>query len=103
MKRLWEIDGAKPSTAEFPVTLDLTKWLSSETISTVTYSATKVSDGTSATSDVLDENKHTNTTALVKPWIKGGTSGESYLVKMDVTSSANAKDSFYIKFTVFNY
>jgi len=103
MRRLWEIDGLKPSGAEFPVTLDLTKWLGSETISTVVYSAINLEDGTSATTTVLDANKCTNTTILVKPWIQAGTSGKSYLVKLLVTSSTNAIDAFYIKFFVYDY
>ena len=103
MRRLWQIDGLKPSTSEFPVTLDLTKWLGGETVSAVTYSAIEVESGTTATTTVLDSTKHVNTTTLVKPWIKSGTSGKSYLVKLVVTSSGNAKDAFYIQFSVYDY
>jgi hypothetical protein len=103
MRRLWEVPGYKPSTAEFQVSLDLTTWLGTETIEAVTFSAKKLSDGSTDTTNVLDADKNAYTAVLVKPWIKGGTSGETYHVKMAVTTNEGTKDTFIVQFAVYDY
>jgi len=103
MKRIFELDGLKPTTAQFAVELDLSAWLGTETISTVTYSAKCLEDDSVATTTVLDSTKHSNTTTTVKPWIKAGTSRKTYLVKMTVTGSAGSIEIFGLQFGVFDY
>ena len=83
---------------QMQVTIDASDWLGSDTISSVVYTAVD-GDGVDAAATVLDAAKHTNTNTVIKPFIKGGEDGASYVVKCLVTSNAaNAdKKAFYIK------
>lgn len=83
---------------EMQVTIDIEDWLGTDNISSVAYTAVD-GDGVDAASTVLDANKHTNTTTVVKPFIKGGADGENYVVKCLVTSDATNADkkAFYVK------
>ena len=85
----------------FQVTFDISTWLgATDTIASVVYSATD-GQGTVVTTTALDATKHTNTTTIIKPWIKGPTGGNKhYTVKMVVTTAAAMTKSFYIKFSV---
>lgn len=105
MKRLWELDGMKPTTAQFFLTLDLTQWLGTESITGVTFTAKNADTGEVVTTTVIDTTKCTYTGALVKPFIRAGASGNTYVVKMEVTtnSTPETKDSFYIQFSVQDY
>ena len=102
MNKIFELDGMKASTAEFAVEIDLSSWLGTETIASVVYSAKCLNDGTTVTDTVLDATKHSNTTTAVKPWIKAGTSGKTYLVKMVVTGSAGSQEVFGVQFSVYD-
>lgn len=83
---------------QMQVTIDISDWLGTAAISSVAYTAVD-GDGVDAAAAVLDAAKHTNTTTIVKPFIKGGVDGKSYVVKCLVTSdAANAdKKAFYLK------
>lgn len=85
---------------EFPVEVDMTDWLFGETIAAVAYSARRLDTGEDATAVVLDALKHSNTTTHIYPWIKGGTSGITYQVFLQVTSSVGAKTQVALQFTV---
>jgi len=102
MQRLVVIPDPKPIYSEWFVEVDLSNWLAGENIQTVVFSAKKLSDGTDATTEVLDVSKNTNTTSVIKPFIRGGTSGEWYIVTLQVETDAGSKDEFYIKFQVRN-
>lgn len=102
MNRIFELDGMKPTTAEFAVEIDLSSWLGSETIASVVYSAKCLNDSSNVTTTVLDSTKHANTTTAVKPWIKAGTSGNTYLVKMTVTGSSGSVEVFGLQFSVYD-
>jgi len=78
------------------IEIDISLWLKSETIASVSYSATKESDGSDATAAVLVSGSCTNTTTSILPWVKAGTAGERYRVKMNVTASAGSKKTFYL-------
>ena len=84
---------------EYQVTFDISSWLGSTSIASVAYSAVD-EFGTDATTDVLVAAKHTNTTTVIKAYIKGGTANRSYTVKCVATANnADAsKKTFYIKF-----
>jgi len=103
MKRLWEIPGYKPSTAEFQVSLDLSAWLGTENVEAVTFTAKEVGAGTDVTTSVLDSNKNAYSASIVRPWIKGGESGKTYQVSMAVTTNQTTKDIFVIQFSVYDY
>ena len=83
---------------EMQVTIDISDWLGTDEIASVAYTAVD-GDGVDAAAAVLVTAKHTNTATVVKPFIKGGVDGESYVVKCLVTSdAANAdKKAFYVK------
>ena len=82
---------------QFQVTFDISDWLGSDTISSVAYSAVDA-DGTDVSDDVLSAADHDNTNTVIKPYIKGGTDGVVYTVKMLVTTTGGDIKAFYIKF-----
>ena len=85
---------------EVQVTFDISAWLDSYEISSVAYSAVDAS-GRDVATTVLDDAKHSNTTTVIKPFIKGGGSGgKRYTIKCIVTTNASNSDkkTFYIKF-----
>ena len=86
---------------EVQPTFDISSWLGTDEISGIpVYSATD-ERGTDVTATVLTLAKHTNTTAVLKPWIKGGaTSNKQYTVKMVPTTLNAEKKAFYIKYSV---
>ena len=104
LKRLFTITDPKPIYAEWLVSIDLTRWLGTEEIDSVTYTAKDIKTNKTVTSTVLDTTKCTNTATVVKPFIQSGTSGATYIVKMQVTtdSSPVSKDEFYLKFSIDN-
>jgi len=79
------------------VTYDISNYLGSDTIAGVAYSAVD-NNGNSATGIVLDALEHDNTDTVIKPYIKGGTSGLTYTVKCLVTTAAGDKKAFYVRF-----
>lgn len=82
---------------EFQITMDISDWLGTDEISSVTYSAVD-GDGTDATATVLDAGKHTNTTTVIKPYIKGGLDDTIYTIKCLVATSDGDDKAFYSKF-----
>ena len=87
---------------EFAVSIDISTWLDSDTISSVAYSAVD-EDGDTATTTVLDAAQHTNTTTVIVPYIKGGTHDVKYMVKMIVSTAGGDEKTFYQKFHCFDY
>lgn len=85
---------------EVQPTFDISTWLSTDAISGVVYSAFD-EQGADVTATVLTLAKHSNTTTVIKPWIKGGgTNNKRYTVKMFVTTVNVEKKAFYIKYDV---
>lgn len=82
---------------QFSVTFDISAWLGSDTIDSVVYSAADA-DGNDETANVLDANLHQASATGIQPYIKGGTDGETYTVKMLVTTTGGDVKAFYIKF-----
>lgn len=95
-----KIEEPLATTDEVQPQFDISSWLSTDQINSVTYSAYDEL-GASATTDVLNAAKHTNTTTVIKPWIKGGgTNNKQYTVQMQVTTLNAEKRTFYIIFDV---
>lgn len=92
------IPDPKPPDDAFFAEFDVSSWLGEDTISTVAFSA-KDTAGTVVTSTVLDATKNTNTTTIIKPYIKAGTSGTDYIIAMKVTTAEGDIGTFYIKFS----
>ena len=93
------ISDGKNHYAEWFASVDLTEWLGTEVISSVDFAASGVG-GTDASSAVLNSAKNTNTNTLIKPWIKGGVSGKTYVVYLRVTTDTGSKEQFTITFKV---
>lgn len=100
--RTFVIKQPKPPWDAFFVEVDVSSWLDTDTISSVTFSATD-SDGNDATNDVLDPAKNTNTTTTIKPYITGGDSGKTYSVVMKATSDAGDRLSCQVVFSCLDY
>lgn len=101
-KTIGEIEQPLGSTDEFQISFDISSWLGTDEISSVAYSAVD-ERGASATATALDALKHANTTAIIKPYIKGGAANNKrYTVKMIATTVNVYKKAFYVKFSVRN-
>jgi len=102
MKRLFVLSDSKPIYSKFFVSIDLTKWIGSESINSVSFTAKDFVTKQVATSSVIDTTKCTYTTKILKPFIQAGDDGETYLVTMRViTNGITASyEEFYLKFTV---
>ena len=102
MKRLFTIADPKPIYAEWLVSIDLTKWLGTENISSVTYTAKDIKTRKTVTSTVLDTTKCANTTTVVKPFIQAGSDGATYVITMQVYTNSNpvSRDEFFLVFSV---
>lgn len=103
MKRLFILSNDKPIYSEFFISIDITKWLGSEDIASVTFTAKNFETKQVETTIVIDTTKCTNTTKVLKPFIKAGIDGETYLVTMQVVTNGDptaSKEEFFLKFKI---
>lgn len=102
LDRVVILPDAKPNYSKFFVEIDLTKWLGSEDISAVTFTAKTFGTKQVVTTTVIDTTKCTNSTKVLKPFIQAGTDDETYLVTMQVTTNGSpaSLEEFYLKFTI---
>ena len=102
MDRVFNLSSPKPSFSEGFVDIGLAAWLGSETISDVAFMAEGFVSKRNETANVLNTDNCTWTETVIRPWIKGGSHGEKYLVKMNVTTNQTpaTKESFYLIFEV---
>ena len=89
----------KPAFAAWPCPIDISRFLSGDSISSMDWFAAKA-DGTDATADVLDAGKHTFTTTEIIPWIEAGEPGVTYIATGRVATSSGVKEIFYLRWLV---
>ena len=100
-KTIGYIDEPLGSDDEVQPTFDISTWLGTDAITGTPVYTAYDERGTDATATVLDALKHTNTTTVLKPWIKGGgTNNKQYTVKIFPTTVNGEKKAFYIKYFV---
>jgi len=99
--RHFEIPDAKPIFAAWLAEVDISEFLEDDTIDSVEWTAA-TEDGTDATGTVLtvDSCTYDNDDGLLKPWIKAGTSGETYICTMQVTTDGGSQEEFYLRWSV---
>ena len=97
--RDFNIPDAKPPFSAWPCSIDISRFLDGDTISTMDCSAVS-SSGIDATAIVLDDLKHSYTTTSIIPWVKAGAPDTDYIVIVKVTTSSGAKEVFTIRFSV---
>jgi hypothetical protein len=56
--------------------------------------------GTDVTTTMLDAVKNAYTTTLIKPYIKGGTSGKRYFIIMQVDTNGDSHREYVIELLV---
>ena len=88
MIREFIITEPKPSYAQWFIEVDLSVWLGSETIDSVDFKAKQISDGLDVSNVVLDATKSAFTGTVLKPFIRGGVSGRSYIAIMKVITNS---------------
>ena len=84
-------------------TVDITDFLGSENINTVAFTAVREGTGENVSTTVLDQAKCTHTGGLVKPFIRAGQPGATYLVEMRVETVEGTKEVFWVRFDVADY
>ena len=102
-KKVFLIKKPKTPYAQWFVELDLTKWLGTEKISNVDFSAKEISpdNDVDVSNVVLDQSKCTFDSYKVRPFIRAGEDGKNYAVRMQVTTDAEAtREEFFIQFSV---
>lgn len=101
--RYFHVPDRKPPSAKWPVPVDISDWLGTETIDTVTYTAKRLDTGDDVTAVVLDQSRCAETLDTISPFIQGGTGEITYLVTCHVTTQEGSEDDFYIQFTCEDY
>lgn len=101
--RYFYIEDKKPPAAKWPVPIDISNWLGTETLDVVTYTAKRLDTGEDATAEVLDLNNSVETTTQLKPFVQGGSGEITYQIKCHVTTVEGSEDDFFIQFTVKDY
>lgn len=99
-KRYFHIPEPKPIFSKFFARLDVSKWLESESIQQVNFSAKDVEDDSDASTTILDQAKCTYSSPYLKPYIQAGTEGARYRVKIQVQTVELSFEEFYIDFRV---
>jgi len=80
----------KQPDAGFLISMNFANCLrTSETISSYTIAATKVSDGSDATSTVINSAGNAKSGSYVYTFVKAGTSGEKYKITFKATTNAS--------------
>ena len=99
--RHFEIPDAKPVFAAWLAEIDVSEFMEDDTFSEVGWTAAK-EDGTDATADVLtvESCDYDDDDGLLKPWIKAGASGETYICTMEVTTTIGSQEVFYLRWSV---
>lgn len=99
--RDFELPDSKPVFSKGPVEIDISTWLGDDTIASVGWAAATEA-GVDATSDVLTVGScsYDNDLGLIKPYIKAGTSGETYICTMQVTTTGGDQEVFTLRWTV---
>ena len=102
-KRLFNLPEEKPAFSQWFATVDITDFLGDETINTVVFTAIREGTGEDVSTVVLDQVKCTFTGAYLKPYIRAGQPGATYLVEMRVTTVEGTQEVFWIRFDVIGY
>ena len=99
--RHFEVPDSKPIFAAWLAEIDISEFLGDDTIDDVDFAAA-TEDGTDATYDVLTAElcAYDNDEGLIKPYIKAGTSGETYICTMQVTTDGGSQEEFYLRWSV---
>ena len=96
-KRLFNLPESKPVFSQWFVSIDISEWLETETIQTVAFSALREGPGEDATSVILDPAKCTYSGSVLKPFIRGGVIGATYLIEIRVTTNAGSKEVWCLR------
>jgi hypothetical protein len=102
MSEIFKIENEKTSWEAGHASIDISVWLRTETIDGVVFSAKNLKTGRSD-STVFDVYQSLYTGIYLKPYIQNGISGQSYRVRMQVTTNQNRKGDFFLDFTVRDY
>lgn len=99
MSELFKFANTKTSFEHGHASIDISAWLKTETINTVTFSARNKSTNVTDNS-VLDLVKSTFSSVYLKPYIKAGVSGRQYRIYMHVDTHQESGGDFFIDFEV---
>jgi len=99
--RDFEYPDSKPVFTAGLVEIDISTWLGDDTISSVGWTAaTEAGDDATATVLTVGSCDYDNDLGLIKPYIKAGTSGETYICTMQVTTTGGDQEVFTLRWTV---
>lgn len=99
-KRLFTIEESKPAFSQWNVEIDISDFLDTDAIFDVDFTAVNKYDNSDASSIVLYAPKCIYTGVYLKPYVMGGVSGESYRIRMEVTTETGDKEVFWLDFSV---
>jgi len=102
-KRLFNLPDEKPAFSQWFATIDITDFLGTESIQTVTFIAIRENTGEDVSTVVLDQAKCTYSGALIKPFIRAGKPGATYLVEMRILTVEGSQEVFFLRFDVADY
>jgi len=99
MSETFTLSQKKGSYEKWFIDIDISTWLSTETISALSVSA-KDENGTDVSSTLIDAVKSTYSGSTIRPYVQGGTDGVTYYVVCHVTTAEGSYGEFIVKLTV---
>jgi len=99
--RDFELPDSKPVFSASLVEIDISTWLGTDTISNIDWTAATEA-GVDATATVLTALScaYDNDDGTISPFIKAGTSGETYICTMQVTTTGGSQEVFTLRWSV---
>lgn len=98
IEKVGQIPYALSPESQFQMSIDISTWLGTDTIGSVAYTA-EDEDDTDVTSAVIVLLSCSNTSTVIRPYIKGGSNNKIYKVKCLVTTTGGDKEAWYIKWS----
>jgi len=99
MSETFTLSQNKGSWEKWFIDIDISSWLSTETISAVAFVA-KDENGTTVTETLLDAVKCTYSGSTIRPYVQGGTDGITYFIICHVTTAEGSYGEFIVRLTV---
>jgi hypothetical protein len=100
-ERDFDYPDSKPVFTAGLIEIDISRWLGDDTFDNVDFAAaTEAGDDATSTVLAVGSCTYDSTLGLLKPYIKAGASGETYICTMEVTTAGGDQEVFTLRWSV---